>query len=371
MSKTQQEKTSAAPSIDYADDVEIKLDELRELGDKSNGGETYGRVYRLTMPGVEGGRPAAEFIGVVDDVVDEEYIGRRFGGGDYKLRFRFVKNDKTVEKRDVIFHISRTYDKYAKPQDPRPEATVAPQAPSTLSAPGTTAGGVLEALKGFNIGEAIASFGIAIKTLRELFPRPKEPDYFELFKIMAANNNKSSVSDAIVIKAMENMNAQTRPQSPLSQLRELGEMFEFFKDKITPENHNDNDGENMSMFLKMAIDYLPLLLKQNNNNFKTAGQQARQIPMVEDLIKRDPGLAKQFIERARAIYGDANARALAAGFGYQMDIVPPIKKAELRGPWPKEAYEEYPEENQEENPEENPEEIPEENPDEIPENTEV
>lgn len=355
MSKTQQEKTSAAPSIDYADDVEIKLDELRELGDKSNGGETYGRVYRLTMPGVEGGRPAAEFIGVVDDVVDEEYIGRRFGGGDYKLRFRFVKKDKTVEKRDVIFHISRTYDKYAKPQEPRPEATVATQAPATLAAPGTTAGGVLEALKGFNIGEAVASFGIAIKTLRELFPRPKEPDYFELFKIMAANNNKSSVSDAIVIKAMENMNAQTRPQSPLSQLRELGEMFEFFKDKITPENHNDNDGENMSMILKMAIDYLPLLLKQNNNNFKTAGQKARQFPMVENLIKSDPGLAKQFIERARAIYGDANARALANGFGYQMDIIPPGQIQE----------------NPEEIPEENPEEIPEENPEDIPENTEV
>ena len=351
MSKIQ-EKTSAAPSIDYADDVEIKLDELRELGDKSNGGETYGRVYRLTMPGVEGGRPAAEFIGVVDDVVDEEYIGRRFGGGDYKLRFRFVKKDKTVEKRDVIFHISRTYDKYAKPQEQRPEATVAPQAPATLAAaPGITAGGVLEALKGFKIGEAIASFGIGLKALRELFPRPKEPDYFELFKIMAANNAKTSVSDAIVIKAMENMNAQTRPQSPLSQLRELGEMFEFFKDKITPENHNDNDGENMSMMLKMALDYLPLLLKQNNNNFKTAGQQARQFPIVENLIKSDPGLAKQFIERARSIYGDANARALAAGFGYQMDIIPPGQIQE--------------------NPEENPDEIPEENPDEIPENTEV
>lgn len=354
MSKTT-EKTSAAPSIDYADDVEIKLDELRELGDKSNGGETYGRVYRLTMPGVEGGRPAAEFIGVVDDVVDEEYIGRRFGGGDYKLRFRFVKKDKTVEKRDVIFHISRTYDKYAKPQEPRQEATVAPQAPAPLAAPGTTAGGVLEALKGFNIGEAIASFGIAIKTLRELFPRPKEPDYFELFKIMAANNNKSSVSDAIVIKAMENMNAQTRPQSPLSQLRELDEMFEFFKDKITPGNHKDNDGDNMGTIVKMALDYLPLLLKQNNNNFKTAGQQARQFPMVATLIKSDPGLAKQFIERARAIYGDANARALAKGFGYQMDIIPPGQIQE----------------NPEENPEEIPEENPEENPEEIPENTEV
>lgn len=363
---SKQEKTSAAPSMDYADDVEIKLDELRELGDKSNGGETYGRVYRLTMPGVEGGRPAAEFIGVVDDVVDEEYIGRRFGGGDYKLRFRFVKKDKTVEKRDVIFHISRTYDKYAKPQEPRPEATVAPQAPATLAAPGTTAGGVLEALKGFgSIKDAITSFSLAITAFRELFPRPKEPDYLGLFKIIAESNQKTSVSDAIVIKAMENMNAQTRPQSPLSQLRELGEMFEFFKDKITPENHNDNDGENMSTILKMAIDYLPLLLKQNNNNFTAAGQKARQFPMVENLIKTDPALAKQFIERARAIYGDANARALANGFGYQMDIVPPIKKAELRGPWPKEAYEEDPEENPEETPKEDPEENPEENPEDL------
>lgn len=364
------EKTSASPSVDYADDVELKLEELRELGDKSNGGEIYGRVYRLTMPGVEGGRPSAEFIGVVDEVVDEEYIGRRYGGGDFRLRFKFTKKDKSVERKDVVFHISRAYDKYAKPLEPRPESTVAPQAPATLAAPGTTAGGVLEALKGFKIGEAIASFGLAIKTLRELFPRPKEPDYFELFKIIAANNNKTSVSDAIVIKAMENMNAQTRPQSPLSQLRELGEMFEFFKDKITPENHNDNDGENMSSIIKMAIDYLPLLLQQNNNNFTAAGQKARQFPMVENLIKTDPALAKQFIERARAIYGDANARALANGFGYQMDIVPPIKKAELRGPWPKEAYEENQEENPDENPEENPEEDPEENPEENPEDLE-
>lgn len=54
---------------------------------------------------------------------------------------------------------------------------------------------------------------------------------------------------------------------------------------------------------------------------------------------------------ARAIYGDENARALAKGFGYQMDIIPPGQIQE--------------------NPEENPEEIPEENPEEIPENTEV
>ena len=345
---SKRENTSAAPSIDYADEVEQKLEELRELGDKSQGATTYGRVYRLTMPGAEGGRPSAEFIGVVDDPVDEDYIGRKFGGGDYKLRFAFTKKDKTVERRDVIFHISRSYDKYIKPQEARPEVIPPQAAPAPAPTPGTTAGGVLEALKGFNIGEAIASFGLAIKTLRELFPRPKEPDYFELFKIMAANSNKSNVSDAIVIKAMENMSVQQRPQSPLSQLRELGEMFEFFKDKITPENHNDNDGENMSLMLKMALDYLSMLLKQNNNNFKTAGQQARQFPIVENLIKSDPGLAKQFIERARGIYGDANARALALGFGYKMDIIPPGQVQEN----PEENPEEYPEENPEENPEE-------------------
>lgn len=341
MSKTP-EKTSAAPSIDYADDVEIKLDELRELGDKSNGGETYGRVYRLTMPGVEGGRPSAEFIGVVEDVVDEEYIGRRFGGGDYKLRFRFVKKDKTVEKRDVIFHISRTYDKYAKPQEPRTEATVMHQAPASLAGQGTMAGGVLEALKGFNIGEAVASFGIAIKTIRELFPRPKEPDYMRLFEIMAGNMNKQTMSDAVVIKAMDMQQQQQRAQSPLSQLKELREIKNFFKEET--ENQNENSGDDMSFYIKMALEYLPMLLKQYNNNFQAVGAKVKDNPLVSNLIKNDPDLAREFIQRARDVYGIDNARALAAGFGYQMDIKPPEPKAPELAP---ETGEEIPEENDE------------------------
>lgn len=336
-----QEKMSAAPSVDYADDVEIKLDELRELGDK-NGGETYGRVYRLTMPGVEGGRPAAEFIGVVDDVVDEEYIGRRFGGGDYKLRFRFVKKDKTVEKRDVIFHISKTYDKYAKPQEPRPDATVAPQAPATIAATGTAAGGFLEALKGFNIGEAVASFGMAIKMFRELFPKPQAPDYMRLFEIMASNMNKQTMSDAVVIKAMDMQQQQQRAQSPLSQLKELREIKNFFKEET--ENQNENSGDDMSFYVKMALEYLPTLLKQFNNNFQAVGAKVKEDPLVSNLIKSDPELAREFITRARDVYGIDNARALAAGFGYQMNIKPPEPQApEI----PPEEGEEIPEENDE------------------------
>lgn len=337
-----QETTSAAPSIDYADDVEIKLDELRELGDKSNGGETYGRVYRLTMPGVEGGRPAAEFIGVVDDVVDEEYIGRRFGGGDYKLRFRFVKKDKTVEKRDVIFHISKTYDKYAKPQEPRQDATVAPQAPAPLASTGMAAGGFLEALKGFNIGEAVASFGMAIKMFRELFPKPQAPDYMRLFEIMASNMNKQTMSDAVVIKAMDMQQQQQRAQSPLSQLKELRELKNFFKEET--ENQNENSGDDMSFYIKMALEYLQQLLMQNNNNFKAVGAKVRDNPLVTNLIKSDPDLAQEFIQRARELYGVDNARALAAGFGYQMDIKPPEPRSTDLTP---ETGEEITEENDE------------------------
>ena len=135
---------------------------------------------------------------------------------------------------------------------------------------------------------------------------------------------------------------QQRAQSPLGQLKELREIRNFFKEDT--ENQNENSGDDMSFYVKMAIEYLPTLLKQFNNNFQAVGAKVKENPLVSNLIKNDPELAQEFIKRARDVYGIDNARALAAGFGYQMNIKPPEPQApEL----PAEAGEEIPEENDE------------------------
>lgn len=336
MSK-QENKGSNPDSLDVMD---AELSKIQELGEKNQSVKISGRIYRLfAATDAVGGRPIAQFVGKVDEVVDEDFVGRHFGGGKFKVRFTITAQNGATEQRDIIYNIDDTYNKYLKevptPPAPAPLPTAAP-APEKES-------NIIDKIFQKFTPEYITAFTLSIKTIRELFPPRPQPDYMELMKIIAANSNKPAFSDSVVMKAMEMQQQQQRAQSPISQLKELREIKEFFKEEIT---ENQDDGETMS-WIKTAFELLPLLLQKNNNNFQAAGQQARQIPLVNKLIANDPELATAFIDRARKQYGDANARALARGFGYEMNVKP--------------------DENPDENPEENPDEYLEENPEENPE----
>lgn len=330
-------ETTQKKPVDNIDDIDKTINEIYELGEKSQAVTVRGRVYRLFASSeAVGGRPLAQFVGNVDELVDEDYIGKHFGGGKFKIRFSITDQKGVKENRDVVYNIDETYNKYL-------ETAPKPPAPAHMpSAPERSPGGFLDKIKDLFTPDSIAAFGLAIKTIRELFPKPQAPDYMRLFEIMAGNMNKQTMSDAVVIKAMDMQQQQQRAQSPLSQLKELREIKNFFKEET--ENQNENSGDDMSFYIKMALEYLQQLLMQNNNNFKAVGAKVRDNPLVTNLIKSDPELAQEFIQRARELYGVDNARALAAGFGYQMDIKPPEPKAPELAP---EAGEEIPEENDE------------------------
>lgn len=330
-------ETTRKTTVETPDALDDTINEIYELGDKSQAVTVRGRVYRLFAASeAVGGRPIAQFVGNVDKLVDEDFVGRNFGGGKFKLRFTLIDQKGNKEHRDVVYNIDDTYNKYL-------EAAPKPPAPAPIpSAPERSPGGFLEKIKEFFAPDSMAAFGIAIKTIRELFPKPPTPDYMRLFEIMAGNMNKQTMSDAVVIKAMDIQQQQQRAQSPLSQLKELREIKNFFKEET--ENQNENSGDDMSFYIKMALEYLPMLLKQYNNNFQAVGAKVKDNPLVSNLIKNDPDLAHEFIKRARDVYGIDNARALAAGFGYQMDVKPPEPQAPELAP---ETGEEIPEENDE------------------------
>lgn len=333
----QENKVSSPDSLDVMD---AELSKIQELGEKNQSVKISGRIYRLfAATDAVGGRPIAQFVGKVDEVVDEDFVGRHFGGGKFKVRFTITAQNGATEQRDVIYNIDETYNKYLKevPTPPAPAPLPTPPAHEKESS-----GGMLDKFLSRFTPDNVAAFGLAVKTIRELFPQRPQPDYMELMKIIAANSNKPAFSDSVVMKAMEMQQQQQRAQSPISQLKELREIKEFFKEEIT---ENQDDGETMN-WIKTAFELLPVLLQKTNNNFQAAGQQARQIPLVNKLIANDPELATAFINRARQQYGDANARALARGFGYEMNVKPDEK--------PDENPDENPDEYLEENPEENP-----------------
>ena len=87
----------------------------------------------------------------------------------------------------------------------------------------------------------------------------------------------------------------------------------------------------MSFLLEQAFKYLPSLLAANKNNFQATGAQVRENPMVAGLIRNNPDLAQEFIERAALTYGRENAESLARGFGLQLTPAPVQQQQEQPG----------------------------------------
>lgn len=303
------------------DDEESIREELKSLGADGSGATVSGRIYRRLPPDNERGiAQPTEFCGPVDRFVDEDYVGKKFGPGHYKIRFIIKYSNGVQETRDKLYDIGSEYARFAKPETPAPTQVQGP----TQNAPQVTPAGLLGTIT--SIGpEKLAAWAMAFKTIKEIFappPPPPPPDYLKLFELMNANRSPN-ISESVVIKAMENIQAQQRAASPLQQLKELRELKAMIKDD---EPENQNEGE-MDTIIKMAMEYLPTLLNKNGGNYQAAGQQAAEFPMVKNLIRNDPGLAQKFFETAVKQYGQQNALQLAAGFGFQPVTIPQNQQA--------------------------------------------
>lgn len=299
------------------DPIEEARDELSSMGATSTATQVTGRIYRCLPPDERNGiRQPTEFCGVVEEFVDEDFVGRNYGPGVYKLRF-IVRTDKEKLKKDLMYTIGDEYARFKRPAV-EPEQVQAPAANAAQNAPAGLLGMVS------SIGpEKLAAWAMALKTIKEIFapppppPPPAQPDYIELFKLMMANK-APNLSDAVVIKAMENLRDQQRAASPLQQLKELRELKELIK-----EDEPENQGDNMDI-IKTALEYLPALLKANGGNYQAAGQQAAAFPMIKNMVRNDPALAQKFFDTAVKTYGQENALQLAAGFGFQATPAPAV-----------------------------------------------
>lgn len=300
----------AAPVEDEQD----FFDEVLADFDDEEGVEIEGKIYRKTKPEDSIGRMSFEAIAKVCEKVDEDWIGRHFGSGNYFVKWTFRKGDRK-ELRQKHYSIGAEYDKFIKDA-----------APVVSGAASTAAGLDLGGLLGSLTVDKVMAITAAVKAVKEIFappPPPPQPqiDFVKLLEVLKSDN-KPSVSEAIVIESLKSMKQQQeRPQSSIAQqIADYNALKEIFDNNNN--NEDDAEGGDMSFILDKAFQYLPMLLKANNNNYQAVGQQARENPMVNDLIMNNPDLAQKFFERAKDTYGIDNAKALAAGFNYQMDVIP-------------------------------------------------
>lgn len=286
-----------------------------DFADLENQKEVYGRIYRIISPLESVGRPAREFVGKVEERVDEDYIGRIFGPGRYNIHYRVTRSDGSKFERDETFNIGQEYAKKDTPQQPVKQA-----AATTLG--GLDLGGILGGLT----VEKITAIGAGLKLIKDFLAPPPPPpavDVAKLLEIFAANNRPQPVSDALLIQAMQSLQKTNTPPSLIQQMRELKEIKETLKDETADET--DGEGGQMSLLLEQAFKYLPSLLAANKQDFRATGAQARDLPMVAGIIRNNPDLATAFINRAAQQYGRENAQQLAAGFGLQLT---PIQQQE-------------------------------------------
>ena len=282
-----------------------------DFDDLKNQKEVYGRIYRIISPLESVGRPAREFVGKVEERVDEDYIGRIFGPGRYNIHYRVTRSDGSKFERDETFNIGQEYAKKDAPQQPVKQA-----APSL--------GGLdLGAVLGGLTVEKITAIGAGLKLIKDFLAPPPPPpavDVAKLLEIFAANNRPQPVSDALLIQAMQSLQKTNAAPSLIQQMRELKEAKEILTDEMgTAEN--DGEGGQMSFLIEQAFKYLPSLLAANKQDFRATGAQARELPMVAGIIRNNPDLATEFINRAAQQYGRENAQQLAAGFGLQLTPV--------------------------------------------------
>lgn len=306
-----------AENVDSKTDIDKVLDEFSELAE--NGGVTInGRIYRVLLSN-DNVRQPTEFVGKVDRFVDEDFVGKNYGSGKYKIRYIIKADGKETVEKNFIFTVGKEYDKFVQ----KPSNNETPRGPEVAVNTQTPRGGFLENLLNGLTPEKITAYSLAVKTLKEFFappPPPPSPDWAQIIALLTSKNNepKQALSDTIVLSAMETLKQQNRQPSILEQMRELKKIKEELG-TANDEGNDEEEGETMNVLLKTALEYLPQLLQKNNNNFQAVGVQAAEIPLVKNLVANDPELAQTFFEKAREKYGLENAKKLALGFGFNLE----------------------------------------------------
>ena len=289
-----------------ADDFDELQQEIEAAGGEPVR-EIRARVYRVTVN--DRGKDFQEYCGAFNNIIDEETIGKKYGSGKYRIYYDW-KNESGRKQTTRAVNIGREFAGAIK-DDPKPAQVETPAPAFSLNS----------IISGLTVEKVSAIFA-AVEGFKKLLtppppPPPQQIDVVKLLEVMQAMQPKGqTVSDAIVLKAMDMQKPAEKPRTLSEQLRELQEAKETIN--ALTDGANESGGNNMNVWLKMGLEMLPMLLQANGGNYQAAGQAARSIPKVNELIANDPELAQEFISAAAAKYGDAAASELAAGFGYQM-----------------------------------------------------
>ena len=251
----------------------LNLDEIFEDCGGDTGAQITGRVYRVNSPKDSLGRPTYEAIAKINKVVDEDWLGRNFGGGQYHIKYKVVRDGLKGEKQ-LNYNVGPEYNKYVNPD----ESTAAPSDPTARHG-ALDVGGLLGSLT----VDKIAAIGGAIKIIKEIFAPPPPPvDLKGIFEVIAATQQKTTPSDAIVTACLSTLQKPQQPaQSIAQQIADFNALKEIFKDN---SSNAENEGGEMNFLLEKAFEYLPLLLQKKNNDYRAVGQEVRQNPMVQGLI---------------------------------------------------------------------------------------
>jgi hypothetical protein len=283
-----------------------KFDE--ELNDAP---EVEGKVYRIIQPD-GAGRETRECVGKVFELVDDDYLGRKYGGGLYVVRYKITLSSGKIERRDKRYRISSTYNKN----------------PESVQTNGDSFAMLSGILGGLSV-EKIAVFSAAVEAMKKIFappPPPPQIDVVKLLDVLTRNQQAaapSPVSDQIAMKALEQMNRPVKVPTLAEQMKQFKEVQEMFNqppqvvegEEEEGDEGEEEEGDDMEFIIKQALKLFPAFLEKNGGDYAKAGAAAAANPVISNIIGSDPELLAKFKAVAAEQYGAENAEALAKGFG--------------------------------------------------------
>ena len=295
--------------------MELSITERLALIIDPESDDYFSRVYRETNS-ARGGAVNREFLERVDGVlVDEEYIAENYGGGRFFVRYTYHENG-VLKNTSTTFSIAGEY----RPKSIRGQVTQAPAQKSPLAS-------FLEGLT----AEKVVAFTGALEAFKKFIAPPPPPppavDVTGLIKALLEHQKPQPMSEAIVLEAIKGSNRPAPPVASPLELVEQAEKIKALVNKGVPETtETDDDEENggtVMNLIKTALELLPGYLAKNNNNFEATGAQFKDNILIKGLLAKDPNLAGEFVDAARAEYGDQKAQELARGFGIDVQYVEP------------------------------------------------
>ena len=295
INKTEDEIVNGAPQDEAPRE---SLSERLQALCLDDGAELHARIYRVQKSANGRGRV---FVGALDDYADEEYIAEEYGGGQYCVNYTWKENGRT-RATTTSFIIADDYG----------NGKAAPVENKSLFS--RIFG------EGFSKADIIAGIDL-LKTVREVLA-PPQPQIDIPALITALNTNKGpSVSDSVMIAAMDSLKAQNNKNSISQQIQDLKALKELTGDSsevLGGDEEETGADHNMDILIKTGMSLLQGLLQKNNDNYQAAGEEARKNATVNALLLENKDLAQKFFEAAAAKYGDAAATQLAEGFGFNV-----------------------------------------------------